>query len=62
MKITAAVVRERAGAFNIETLDLDDPRADELLVEVVGHRHVRHRLARPRRLFPEDALPGRVRA
>ncbi|MDP2409646.1 MAG: NAD(P)-dependent alcohol dehydrogenase [Pseudolabrys sp.] len=36
MKITAAVVRERAGAFNIETLDLDDPRADELLVEVTA--------------------------
>ena len=36
MKITAAVVRERSGAFQIETLDLCDPRADELLVEVVA--------------------------
>jgi aryl-alcohol dehydrogenase len=36
MKITAAVVRERSGAFNIEPLDLCDPRADELLVEVVA--------------------------
>jgi aryl-alcohol dehydrogenase len=36
MKITAAVVRERSGAFNIEQLDLCDPRADELLVEVVA--------------------------
>ncbi len=36
MKITAAVVRERSGPFLIETLDLCDPRADELLVEVVS--------------------------
>jgi len=34
MKITAAVVRERGGAFGIEEVDLCDPRADELLVEV----------------------------
>lgn len=36
MKITAAVVRERSGPFQIETLDLCDPRPDELLVEVVA--------------------------
>ncbi len=36
MKITAAVVRERGGAFGIEQLELCDPRADELLVEVVA--------------------------
>jgi aryl-alcohol dehydrogenase len=36
MKITAAVVREKGGAFTIEELDLCDPRADELLVEVVA--------------------------
>jgi aryl-alcohol dehydrogenase len=36
MKITAAVVRERSGPFQIETLDLCDPRTDELLVEVVA--------------------------
>ena len=36
MQITAAVVRKRSGAFQIETLDLCDPRADELLVEVVA--------------------------
>jgi aryl-alcohol dehydrogenase len=34
MKITAAVVRARGGAFAIEQIDLCDPRADELLVEV----------------------------
>jgi aryl-alcohol dehydrogenase len=34
MKITAAVVREKFAPFTIETLDLTDPRADELLVEV----------------------------
>jgi aryl-alcohol dehydrogenase len=36
MKITAAVVHERSGPFNIEQLDLCDPRSDELLVEVVA--------------------------
>ncbi|HXX08875.1 MAG TPA: NAD(P)-dependent alcohol dehydrogenase [Pseudolabrys sp.] len=36
MKITAAVVHERSGPFTIEELDLCDPRADELLVEVVA--------------------------
>ncbi len=36
MKITAAVVHERGGPFAIETLDLCDPRPDELLVEVVA--------------------------
>ena len=34
MKITAAVVRERGGAFDIDELDLCDPRPGELLVEV----------------------------
>jgi len=36
MQITAAVVRSRSGDFHIETLDLCDPRTDELLVEVVA--------------------------
>jgi aryl-alcohol dehydrogenase len=36
MKIIAAVVSERAGAFAIEQVDLCDPRADELLVEVAA--------------------------
>ena len=36
MKITAAVVREKSGPFVIDTLDLCDPRPDELLVEVVA--------------------------
>jgi aryl-alcohol dehydrogenase len=36
MKITAAVVHERSGAFAIEQLDLCDPRSDELLVEVAA--------------------------
>ena len=36
MQITAAVVRERSGAFDIEQVDLCDPRADELLVEVAA--------------------------
>jgi aryl-alcohol dehydrogenase len=36
MQITAAVARERFGAFTIETLDLVDPRPDELLVKIVA--------------------------
>jgi len=36
MQITAAVVRERSGSFVIDQLELDAPRADELLVRVVA--------------------------
>ena len=36
MKIKAAVVYEKGGPFTIEELDLDEPRADEVLVRVVG--------------------------
>jgi aryl-alcohol dehydrogenase len=34
--ITAAVVREKSAPFTIETLELTDPRPDELLVKVVA--------------------------
>jgi aryl-alcohol dehydrogenase len=36
MKITGAVVREKSGPFIIEELDLDEPRENEVLVEIVG--------------------------
>jgi aryl-alcohol dehydrogenase len=36
MQITAAVARERFGAFGIEPLELTDPRPDELLVKIVA--------------------------
>jgi aryl-alcohol dehydrogenase len=36
MQIVAAVARERFGDFTIEPLELVDPRADELLVEIVA--------------------------
>lgn len=36
MKITAAVVREKEQPFSIEELDLEEPRADEILVRVVA--------------------------
>jgi aryl-alcohol dehydrogenase len=36
MQITAAVVRERSAPFVIETLELCEPRADELIVRVVA--------------------------
>jgi len=34
--ITAAVVRERSGTFAIESLELTDPRPDEVLVRIVA--------------------------
>ncbi|MEJ0071579.1 MAG: NAD(P)-dependent alcohol dehydrogenase [Pseudomonadota bacterium] len=36
MQITAAVVREPEGAFQLETLELDAPRADEVLVKIAS--------------------------
>ena len=36
MQITAAIVREKSGPFVIDTLQLDDPRPDEVLVKVVA--------------------------
>lgn len=36
MKIKAAVVREAAGPFVIEEIELDEPRADEVLVRIVS--------------------------
>lgn len=36
MKITDAVVREKSGPFTIEEIDLEEPRADEVVVRVVG--------------------------
>ena len=36
MQITAAVVRERSGPFVIDTLELADPRPDEVVVRVVA--------------------------
>jgi aryl-alcohol dehydrogenase len=36
MRIAAAVVHEASGPFTVETVDLCEPRADELLVEVTA--------------------------
>ena len=36
MKITAAVVRTAASPFSIEQLELEEPRADEVLVRIAG--------------------------
>src|SRR5262249_56409930 len=36
MEITAAVVREKFGAFSIDRLELTDPRPDEALVRIVA--------------------------
>jgi aryl-alcohol dehydrogenase len=36
MQITAAVVREQRCPFTIETLELEKPRANEILVRIIG--------------------------
>ena len=36
MQVTAAVARAADGDFSIETVMLDEPREDEILVRVVG--------------------------
>ena len=36
MKISAAVTRAKAGSFVIEDLDIEEPRADEVLVKIVA--------------------------
>jgi len=36
MEITAALVKEKGGQFELEKINLDEPRADEVLVRVVG--------------------------
>lgn len=36
MEIRAAVVNEKGGPFELETIELDEPRDDEVLVRVVG--------------------------
>lgn len=36
MQITAAIVKEQAGPFSIDTLQLTDPRPDEILVRVLA--------------------------
>lgn len=36
MKITAALVREKEQPFSIEELELEEPRAGEILVRVAG--------------------------
>lgn len=36
MNIVAAVVREKGGKFNLETVSLDEPREDEVLVKIIA--------------------------
>jgi aryl-alcohol dehydrogenase len=36
MKITAAVARQDKPGFSVESLDLDEPRSDEILVRIAG--------------------------
>ena len=36
MQIDAAVVREEGGAFKIESVELDDPKPDEVLIDIAA--------------------------
>ena len=36
MKVSAAVIREQSGPFLLEELELDKPRADEIIVRIAG--------------------------
>ena len=36
MRVTAAVMEEKAGKFNLESLELDAPRSDEVLVQITA--------------------------
>ena len=61
MKITAAVVPVRSAQFEIETLDLAAPLADEVLVRVVASGMCHTDLHARDGYFPEPALSGRLR-
>ena len=36
MKIKAALIKAMGGPFEIEEVDLDDPRPDEIIVRIIG--------------------------
>ena len=36
MRVTAAVMEEKCGAFNIDTVELDAPQAEEVLIKIVA--------------------------
>jgi aryl-alcohol dehydrogenase len=56
MKTTAAVVNEPGGAFSFEEVELDEPRADEVLVRIVAsglcHTDLSVRDMLPAEMFP----------
>lgn len=56
MKTTAAVVNEPGGAFTFEEVELDEPRADEVLVRIVAsglcHTDLSVRDMLPAEMFP----------
>jgi aryl-alcohol dehydrogenase len=57
MEVEAAVVREHGGPFRIETLELDPPRADEVLVEIVAVGYCHADVVVRDQIFPGD-LPA----
>jgi len=61
MQIKAAVVRERSGPFLIDTVELCDPRPEELTVRVVATGICQINLHGRERLF-HFALPCRLRS
>jgi aryl-alcohol dehydrogenase len=60
MRITAAVVPVRSAPFEIETLDLTPPLADEVLVRVVASGMCHTDLHARDGYFPNLPYPSRV--
>lgn len=58
MKITAAVLREPTGRFELEQLELEAPRADEVLVRMVGAGLCHTDLLS--REWPPEMFPGPI--
>ena len=68
MKTTAAVLWERGGPWSVEEIDLDPPKAGEVLVELgkMGLRHIRstargHAVVNHRRRARHPQIPAMAR-
>ena len=61
MNIQAAVVRQKSGPFVIEDIQLDEPRADEVIVRVVS-AGICHTDFIPEGAGHSRSIPRRLRA
>ena len=58
MKTRAAVAWEAAKPLSIETIELDGPKAGEVLVEIKATGHLPHRRLHALGRRPGGAVPG----